>query len=425
MEFDIYNLNTPAVRHMLLAAALGALVGVEREHSHGEAPTHFGGVRTYPIIALMGAVSAWISVSYGTMIPLGAASLGVTALMVASYVVTTPREQSAGATSELSGLLVFLVGALCGLDHAEIGVVLGVGVAVLVGSKDALHGAVRRLGREDIASVLKLLFATFVVLPFLPDRPIDPWGALNPSSLWMLVILISGLGLLGYVAVRWLGPATGTTLTGALAGLISSTALTLSFVRRSKEETALRDALAAGILLSWSVMLVRVLVELAVVHAALLRLVAWPVGAGALVGAAAATVLHRRQSGRTGGQEIEVQNPFSLTAAIKFGLFFAFILVAVAVVGIYLPRGWMYAVAALAGTTDVDAITLSMARFARDGGDARLAAGSIVVAMLSNTVVKAGLVVALGERGLRDRVLAGAAGMTIAAGVVMLMVLAR
>lgn len=423
MELELYQFNTPAVRHLLLAAALGALVGVEREHSHGEEPTHLGGVRTHPIIALMGAVSAWMSLEYNTMIPLAVGSLGVTALMVTSYILTSPREQTAGATSELAGLVVFLVGALCGFGHTEIGVVLGVGVAVLLGSKEALHAAVRKLGRPDITAVLKLLFATFIVLPFLPDKAVDPWGSLNPSSLWMLVILISGLGLLGYVGVRWLGPATGTALTGALAGLISSTALTLSFVRRSDDEVELRDALAAGILLSWVVMLLRVLVELAVVNLSLLRLVAWPVGAGALVGAGVALVLHRRQAGKASGPEYEATNPFSLTSAVKFGLFFAFILVAVAIVGLYLPRGWMYAVAALAGTTGVDAITLSMARFARDGGEERLAAGSIVVAMLSNTVVKTAMVMVLGERGLRNRVLVGAAAMTAAAVVAVLVVM--
>lgn len=254
-----------------------------------------------------------------------------------------------------------------------------------------MHGFVAKLGWDDVYAGLRLLIATFIALPLLPNEPIDPWGALNPYTLWLLVILISSLSLVGYVLTRLLGPAQGIALTGLTGGLVSSTAVTLSFARDARDHPKNIAALRAGILLAWAVMFIRVIVLVAVVNRALLPYVAAPFGLmAAAVGAFAAWQYMRVAKKGTAKGSLNVRNPFSLTAAAKFGAFFAVVLLAVKIVQEHFPPSGLYAVAALAGLTDVDAITLSMSEFARSG-EARVAVIAIVIAAVANTLVKCGM----------------------------------
>jgi uncharacterized membrane protein (DUF4010 family) len=276
--------------------------------------------------------------------------------------------------------------------------------------KQPLHGLVQRLDRDDVYAGLRLLIATFIVLPLLPDQPLDPWGALHPRSLWMLVLLISSLSLVGYVATRLLGAHRGIPLTGLTGGLVSSTAVTLAFSRQSRDPAyaTAAPALASGILLGWAVMFVRVVVEVLVVNRPLLGQVLAPFAAMAAVAVAAAWYLRRGAGTPANAAGVPLKNPFSLTAAIKFAAFFALVLLVIKLVQTYLPGRGVYFVAALAGTTDVDAITLSMAQYARSGS-AIVAVQAITLAALTNTVVKTVMVSVLGSAELRRPILAAAA----------------
>ena len=154
---------------------------------------------------------------------------------------------------------------------------LGVVTAAILAYKQPLHSFVDKLGWDDVYAGVRLLIATFIALPLLPNEPIDPWGALNPYKLWLLVILISSLSLVGYVLTRWLGPARGAALTGMTGGLVSSTAVTLSFAKEAREKPKKSAALACGILLAWVVMFVRVVILVGIVNRALLTHVLDPV----------------------------------------------------------------------------------------------------------------------------------------------------
>jgi len=275
--------------------------------------------------------------------------------------------------------------------------------------KQPLHGLVQQLDREDVYAGLRLLIATFIVLPLLSDQPIDPWGALRPRSLWMLVLLISSLSLVGYVATRLLGANRGIPLTGLTGGLVSSTAVTLAFSRQSRDP-AYADAapaLASGILLAWAVMFVRVIVEVLIVNRSLLGQVLIPCATMGVTAAAAAWYLRSRTGADDRTSGVPLTNPFSLRAAAKFAAFFAAVLLVVKLVQAYAPERGVYFVAALAGTTDVDAITLSMAQYARTGS-AAIAAQAITIAALTNTLIKTAMVSVLGDARLRRPVLAAA-----------------
>jgi uncharacterized membrane protein (DUF4010 family) len=283
--------------------------------------------------------------------------------------------------------------------------------------KQPLHGFVEKLGWDDVYAGLRLLIATFIALPLLPNHPIDPWGALNPYKLWLLVILISSLSLVGYVLTRWLGPARGTALTGLTGGLVSSTAVTLSFSREAGETPQNTTALACGILLAWTVMFMRVIVLVAAVNRKLLPEMIIPFVVMTLASGGYAAWLYfsdKSIDGKAPKREVDIENPFSLTAAAKFAALFAVVLLAVKIVQEHFPPSGLYAVAALAGLTDVDAITLSMLEFAQSG-EARVAVIAIVIASLSNTIVKCVMAFVFGGEGLGKKLLVATA-VTLAAG---------
>ena len=404
------------IRDFTIALLIGALVGVERErHKASESPMAFGGLRTFILLAEAGAVSAWLSLKLATPWIFVATLAAIASAVLIGYVLENRADPkgSVGMTTEVAAITVTLLGGMVMYGYPEIAVALAIVTSAVLTFKQPLHALVGKLGSEDINAGVKLLVASFIVLPLLPDRPVDPWQALNPYKLWLLVILISSLSLVGYVAVRWLGSARGTLVTGATGGLVSSTAVSLSFARESQTAPtpARGNALASGILLAWVVMFARVVIEVAVVHAGLVGRVLVPFSVMAVVAGLLAAVSYRQslvaeEPGESRlAAEVPLKNPFSLVAATKFGLVFAAVMLVVKLTQHYFPGGGLYLVAALAGLTDVDAITLSMADFARQGGDPATAVRAIVIASIANTLVKCGLVVSLGSQPLRKRLL--------------------
>ena len=400
-------LDTRLVWDLVSALIIGALVGIEREKSKASSGNvGIGGVRTFILFSLSGAVAAWLSQTLDNAWVLVAAILAVGALAVAGYLAQARFKPGAvGLTTETAAVAVCLLGAACTLGHRGPALAVGIAVSAILAYKEPLHGLVSKLGPDDISAGVKLLAASFIVLPLLPTEAIDPWGALVPRSLWMLVILIAALSLVGYVATRALGPERGTAITGLSGGLVSSTAVTLTFAKRSREEKgATDDALAAGTFLAWGVMFVRVVVLAALVHPPLAVPMLVPFGAMALVTAATALLLLRRSrsAAASTGAGVALRNPFSLLEAVKFALLFGVVLLVMTLVEQRFPKGGTYVVAALAGMSDVDAITLSMATLSRAGDTAmKTAALSILVAVLANTLVKCGVVASLAGPRLR------------------------
>jgi uncharacterized membrane protein (DUF4010 family) len=413
-----------AVWNFATALLIGALLGIERErHKREHDEQTIGGLRTFILFALIGALGGWLTLALDSPWILAAALLASLAPVLAGYVISARTQPDAlGLTTELAAVAACLLGAMTTLGYRELAVGLGVTVAAVLAYKQPLHGLVQRLDREDVYAGLRLLIATFIVLPLLPDDPIDPWGALRPQSLWVLVLLISSLSLVGYVATRLLGANRGIPLTGITGGLVSSTAVTLAFARQSRDPAyrGASPALASGILLAWAVMFVRVIVEVLVVNRALLGQVLVPFVAMALAAAAAALYLRRQARPDEPTARVPLRNPFSLRAAAKFAAFFALVLLVVKLVQTYAPGHGVYFVAALAGTTDVDAITLSMAQYARSG-NAQVAVQAITVAALTNTVIKTVMVSVLADANLRRPILAASA-LVLAAGALSLAV---
>jgi uncharacterized membrane protein (DUF4010 family) len=366
-----------------------------------------GGIRTFILLSTAGAASGWLSSQVGSPWVFVVTLVLAVAFLIAGYTVTVHAGVAEpGLTTEIAALVTVLLGGLVMFGWPGLAVGLGITTAAVLAFKAPLHGLVDKVGQKDLYAALSLLIASFIILPILPDRNVDPLDALNPRSLWLLVILITAMSEVGYIAVRALGSSTGTALTGFLGGIASSTAVTLSFARKSKEDEAPAAALAAGILLAWLVMVLRIVILVFAVQRPLMGFVAVPIAVMGVLTLVAVIVFLRQGTGQgtRPAENVALRNPFSLGAAMRFALFFALILLVVAAVRKYFPPTSMYFVAGIAGITDVDAITLSMARMAREGGGEQLAARAIIIAAVTNTLIKGGMVVALGSRELARRV---------------------
>ena len=242
------------------ALGLGMLIGLERERTRGEERT-FAGVRTFTLVALFGATSVYASELSGLPWIVGLVFIAVLALVVTAYQATA-RKDEIGATTEVSILITFFVGCLCSWGEVGIAGAITVVVMLLLALKGWLHGLARRIEPSDVEATLKFAIITLIILPLVPDTNFGPAGleVINPYKTWLMVVLIAGLNFIGYILVKVVGREHGIGITGLLGGLVSSTAVTLSFSQRSRSQPEMVPILALAILLAWTVMFFRVVV---------------------------------------------------------------------------------------------------------------------------------------------------------------------
>ncbi len=387
-------------RRLLIALALGFLIGLERGWSKRELEPgrRIAGIRTFGLIGLLGALTMVLARESNLwVIALSFGGLGV--LVAAVTHVEAQRTGEYGITTEVAVFIAFVLGALVMTPHVKLAAAAAVITAVILGTKPVLHAWIRRLAPEEIHAVFKLLLISVVLLPVLPDRTFDPWDALNPYEIWWMVVLISAISFLGYFAIKIAGPGRGVLLTGLLGGLVSSTAVTLNLSRLSHLQSEAPRLLAAGIVIASTTMFLRVVLVAAVLRPPLAGVLFLPLLAMTLLGYVSAWWLMRRETART-GPRIQLRNPFELNTALGFGLFLAFILWLTQVLRREIGEMGIYLTAALSGLTDVDAITLSLARLAQDPALLDTAALGILLAALVNTAVKGAIAAVLGGRRL-------------------------
>jgi uncharacterized membrane protein (DUF4010 family) len=402
---------------LLLAVALGLLVGTQREWAADEV----AGVRTFALITLGGAVCGLLSVAFGGWF-LAAGLLSVTALVVAANV-DRARETPGldhGITTEVAALVMFGVGALLATGETTIPVVITGSLAVVLHSKKPLHERIERLQREDLDAIIRLTLIGLVILPVLPNRSFGPYAVLNPFQIWLMVVLIVGLSMAGYVAYALFGTRRGSIVSGILGGLISSTATTVSYAKRTRVEPERAPTAAVVVVLASVVVFGRVMVEIGVVAPDHLRELAPPLVLMMVAIAATAVVLFYAGTPADDPEALDRRPPSDLRAAVAFGALYAAVLLAVALTRQHLGDEALFAVAAVSGLTDVDAITLSSAQMVQNGGlEPAMGWRLILVGTLSNLVFKGGVVAVMGDRRLRSRILA-AFGVSFVAGVALL-----
>jgi len=397
------------------ALLIGLLVGLQREYAHlqkeqqHEEPT-FGGTRTFALLGLLGCMAAFLSDKTGSMLVFVAIIGIVGGLIIIAYTATA-RKGSLGMTSEAAAVATLLTGAICYWHELAVAAALGVAITVLLALKLQTRILVRNLTQADVYATLTFAVITLIIMPVLPASSYGPppFDVLVPYNIWLMVVFISGISFLGYVLIKIVGGRRGVGLTGLLGGLASSTAVTLSFAQRSRRIKGLERPFALAILLAWSVMFVRVMVEVAVINPALLKVVWIPLSAALAVCMAYCVYLYRVQSLGKQEEQDKFKNPFELLPALTFGLIYAVILVVANAARMYLGETGIYASSIASGLADVDAITLSLAKLSLDAQSLELhtAARGIVLAAVSNTLVKGAMVLGMGSMALRKVIIPG------------------
>jgi uncharacterized membrane protein (DUF4010 family) len=420
-----FNLFQP----FFLSLFLGALLGFERSYTqkgNGKSEDLIGGIRTYSLISLAGCISSFIdsSVRPGFLI---AGFSAIAGLVLIVYGMTFYRNNEKGLTTEISIILCFTLGILVEKGHYALAASITVIIMLMLYLKSYMENITGRIEQEDILAVIKFAIITFVVLPvFDPGFSIlfsdlagekialyESYPALadmplvSPRNVWLMVVLISGIGFTGYIAIKLLGSKKGIGLTGFLGGLVSSTATTITFAKRSASERELSLSFSLAVLLACSTMFPRVLVEVAVVNPPLLKHLVITMGTMAFAGFSACFVIWKI-TGREKTDDVPLSNPFNIMPAVKFGLLYAAIVLMTRFISVVAGDSGVYIVSVLSGMTDVDAITLTMSNLSKqDPSKLNQAAVAVTLAAFSNTMMKGIMAFAIGSGNFRKGIAAG------------------
>ncbi|MBI1980330.1 MAG: MgtC/SapB family protein [Methylocystis sp.] len=400
------------IQRLSIALAIGLLIGLERGWaSRGEAEgERAAGLRTHGLAALLGGVWGAIVQPYGAsgVVALALAFVLVGALIGAYRYRENMHDKTFGATTAIAVLLAFSLGAFAVIGDIQAAVAAAVATTAILALKAVLHGFVERITWDELRSGLALLVMSFILLPVLPNRAIDPWDVVNPFELWLMTVLIGAISFVGYLAVKGIGYRRGVAVAGMAGGLASSTATTAAMSRLAREYPSQIGASAAGAIFANAIMAPRILAVVAVVNAPLAWRLGPPVAAAGALFALAGVIMLRRSGGERPGESsgMSLGNPLDLAAVMKFGALLATVMVLSRLATHFAGSLGAYALAIFSGIVDVDAIALTMARLGATEIGARAAAGAVLLALLSNTVSKIVMGSIIGGAGMGRRLAA-------------------
>ncbi|QNJ97912.1 MgtC/SapB family protein [Constantimarinum furrinae] len=402
-----------------IAFGLGLLVGLQREKSDN----HMAGVRTFTLISILGVVSGFLSREYDNPFILPIMGIAITALLVTANIIKLKKlnEPDIGQTTEVAALLMFAIGAYLVLGSQVIAVVVGGTLAVLLYVKEHLHNFIDSLKEKDLAAIMTFAGISLVILPILPNKTFGPLDVLNPRNIWLMVTLIVGISVVGYFIYKFVGKKVGIISNGVLGGLISSTATTVSYARKTANTKNI-DKLAAFVITAASaIALARVMIEIGVVVPEKLPEIIPPLIVEFVVMALLCVGLFYLINKEKGDEEMpEPKNPAQFKSALIFGLLYGLILLVVAFTKEEFGNNALYIVSIISGLTDVDAITLSLSQLMKTNGlDTSQGWRLILLASLSNLAFKGVMAAILGTR-LLARWIAISFGISIVTGLLLM-----
>ncbi len=393
------------VKLLTVALAIGLLIGLERgwrtrTRSEG---MRVAGLRTYGLISLLGGLCSLLTQQVGSWF-LGFALLALTSVLLVAYSRSLDKFEDFSITSIIATLITFILGALTVFGHISLAAASAVVITAILSFKPLLHGWMNKLEEHELQATLKLLLISVVMLPILPDKSFGPWAVFNPYHIWWMVVLIAGVSYLGYFAIKIIGNQHGPILTGALGGLVSSTAVTVNLSRLSKQFPASESALSAGILTACATMFLRTLLLSSVINKSLFHELLIPLLIMSSITYLLAFLLWRNTAAFQTDTEVALENPFQLGMALKFGAFLLAILFLSKLLNSYFGDMGAYFLAAASGIADVDPITLTMSRMTGQGLPLNVAAKAILIAVSVNSGFKALITASLGGRVMGIRV---------------------
>lgn len=391
---------------LAVSLGLGLLVGLQRERSDSA----LAGIRTFPIITLLGTLMALLAREMpgeGNAVWLLAAGfLGVAVVTFSGNIQAAEAgHRRGGITTEVAILAMYALGAYVVYGPLSVAAVIAGVIVLLLHAKAILHNLTDRIGEKDMRAIMTFVLISMVVLPAVPDHAIESAWGLNPRNAWLMVVLVVGMSLAGYVLFKLVRPGAGTVLAGVLGGLVSSTATTVSYAKRAAGSPGAAASAVTVILIAGTTVYGRVAVEMGLVAPGLLRQAAWPLGAVALVSVALSVVCWLGV-GADGEPLPEPENPTELKTALFFAALYAGVFVATAIARDWLGDAGVLVVAGVSGLTDMDAITLSVSRMvSQDQLDATTAWRAVLIAAASNVAFKTALAASLGGKNLRRRLI--------------------
>ncbi|MDL5514997.1 MgtC/SapB family protein [Arenibacter sp. M-2] len=392
---DYHDLTTLGI-----AFGLGLLVGLQREKANSE----LAGVRTFTLIAILGVLSGFLSRDYQNPFILPVLGIALTSLLVAANFIKIKvfANPDVGQTTEVAALMMFAIGAYLVMGDRVLGIILGASMSVLLYVKERLHNFIDKLQEKDLAAIMTFAGISLVVLPILPNKTYGPYNVLNPQNIWLMITLIVGLSVLGYFIYKFVGKKLGIISNGVLGGLISSTATTVSYARKTVDTASISKMAAFVITVASAISLARIMVEVGVVipeklpHILLPLMVEFVVMALICVG-----MFYSINKDSKDDKMPEPDNPADFKSALVFGLLYGAILLAVAFANEEFGDDALYVVAIISGLTDVDAITLSLSQLIKsDALNVDTGWKLILLASLSNLVFKGVVAGILGTKQL-------------------------
>lgn len=388
-----------SLKILTIALGLGLLIGMQREYSQHR----IAGIRTFTLASLFGALSGLIAKYFeaGIIVAAGVLCLTLLLISVSFTKAQNPKKADLGQTTEVAFLLMYALGVYLSVGNLNIGIALGGVIALLLHFKTKLGGFVDSLSPKDVLAIMQFVAITLVVLPILPNQDYGPYNVLNPHEIWLMVVLIVGLSMIGYVTYKFLDKDSGTIANGLLGGLISSTATTVTFARRTNDVSKAARLAAFIIMTASAVSIIRVLVEVSIVSPQNLSVIAPPLLTQFIFMLLLCLGLYFYNRSKENHRLPEPNNPAQLKSALLFGGLYALILLAVAVAKDYFGESGLYIVSIISGLTDMDAITLSLSQSLNRGKiESHLTWKLIMVAALSNLVFKGIMASLLGTREL-------------------------
>lgn len=386
-----------------VALGLGLLVGLQRQRTD----SRLAGFRTFPLISALGALCGLLAPHFGGWVIAGGFASLALVIIGGRLPLRQAEEDPPGVTTEIAMLVMFAVAVYGMIGSTAVAIAVGGATAVLLHLKPQLHTLAAKIGDPDFTAIMQFALISLVILPVLPHQNYGPFDVLNPFKIWLMVVLIVGISLGGYIVYKFVGARAGIWASGILGGLISSTATTVSLARRSQQDGQNPALGSFVILLASAVVFLRVVILVGATAPAFARFAVIPFLVMFTVLAFLGWLNLRRVETSASSMPVQ-ENPSELKPAILFGLLYAGVLLAVAAAKQFLGDTGLFGVAMLSGLTDMDAITLSVTQLTDSGQISEITGlRLILVASLSNLVFKTGTVAVLGSRGLLRRVALG------------------
>ena len=416
---DINEVVGSYILGVLISLGIGLILGLEREYDKLKEEKGFAGIRTFPIVTILGFSISSLTKFYTPWFVI--ISLGSFILFLAlSFFSQKQEEYGKGLTTNLALIATFVLGIMVAAEYYRDAVATAVIIVTLLSLKTRFRSVISNITSEELFAFIKFSIIALLILPFLPNKEFGPDNLLNPFEIGSIIVIVSFLNFIGYFLVKFVGSKKGILLTAILGGLISSTAVTWNYASRSVESPELSKKYSAGIIVASAIMFPRLALLAYIFNSEILKHLALPFGLLTLACIIATLILMRKDDNKP-DTNIKLGNPLNILNAIGFGVVYLIILFAVFYSNQYFGENGLYYSALIAGLADTDAITISLSKFSLEGDKLQLASSVIIAATVSNMLVKLGISTLKGSK-ITAKIVGCAFGIVILIGVIYILV---